>query len=134
MPSKVVTTRIAPAAHQRLVALADQRGTSLAAAAARLLEAALEDPESDRPRVDGPLVAAVRTELEDVTAASAVLYREVALHLARSIERREPGHLSAVRQLRDSVRAARSAQETADNPDPFGFDAMGGFSGLLGGL
>ncbi|WP_437050586.1 hypothetical protein [Streptomyces sp. enrichment culture] len=116
------------------MALADQHGTSIRATAARFLESALEDPESERPRTDGPLVDAVRAELEDVTAPGAVMYREFALHLARSIERREPGHLSAARQPSGAVKDARAAQEHANNPDPYSLAALSGGGGLAGQL
>ncbi|WP_327346541.1 hypothetical protein [Streptomyces europaeiscabiei] len=65
-----------------------------------------------------PLTAAVRATLDDVTAPDAVMYREAALALARTADRRERGHVAALRQLPDITRHARSAQDAVDNPGP----------------
>lgn len=68
MPSKPLTTRVAPVVNDRLVAMAERRGASLAARAAALLSAAVADDEGSAPQPDGSLVAAVHALLSDVTA------------------------------------------------------------------
>ncbi|MEV6679451.1 hypothetical protein AB0N09_21740 [Streptomyces erythrochromogenes] len=118
MPSTVLSTRLTPRDHDRLRALAERRGSSLAATAGHLLAAALDESGEYRPPQDGVLVAAVRAVLEDVTAPEAVMNRELAVHLARAIERREPGHLSAIGALRKTVESAQGAQREHDGPDP----------------
>lgn len=128
MPSTVLTTRVPPHVHALLVELAQRRGTSLAATAAHLLTAAVDDAGDTPPPTDGALVAAVRTLLADVTDPAAVLHRETAVVLARAIERREPGHLGAVRDLRRAVEGAQQAQQHADGDD---FDPAA-LLGLLG--
>lgn len=116
MPNKVVTTRVPPDTHARLQALAEQTGRSLAATAADLLAAGV----AGVPAVveDGPLTAAVRATLAEITAPAAVMHRESALALARTVDRRERGHVAAVRELPDTVNRARSAQAAVDNPGP----------------
>ncbi|MEU8943551.1 hypothetical protein AB0C97_36785 [Streptomyces goshikiensis] len=118
MPSIVLSTRLTPRDHDRLRVLAERRGSSLASTAGYLLAAALEDSGEYRPPQDGALVAAVREVLADATAPEAVMHREMAVHLARAIERREPGHLSAIGALRKTVESATTAQRHHDGPDP----------------
>ncbi|MFF5783219.1 hypothetical protein ACFY7Y_40690 [Streptomyces virginiae] len=118
MPSHVVSTRLTPRDVDRLRALAERRGSSLSATAGHLLAAALDESGEYRPPQDGILVTAVRTVLEDVTAAEAVMNRELAVHLARAIERREPGYLSAIGALRKTVESAHNAQRRHNGPDP----------------
>lgn len=118
MPTRVVTTRVPPPLHDQLQALADRRGRSLAATAAELLAAAVaDDPGAAKAAQDGPLVAAVLALLQDVTDPAAVMHRELALALARSVERKEPGYLGAVGSLRKAVDACQAAQRTADLPE-----------------
>jgi len=137
MPSQVLSTRLAPHVYDQLRELAERRGTSLAATAADLLTAALADPAQTPPATDGALVSSVRSVLEDVSAPQAVLHREIAVLLARTIERRERGHLSAVKPLQDAISAALKAQRSADQPrdaDPMIADllaSLGGPGGLL---
>ncbi|MTE22598.1 hypothetical protein F0L17_26585 [Streptomyces sp. TRM43335] len=116
MPSEVLSTRLTPRDHDRLRELAERRGKSLSATASELLSAALADPDAYPAPQDGALVDAVRATLAAVTAPEAVIHREVAIALARAVERREAGYLSAAGQLRKSLDAARSAQRTADRP------------------
>ncbi|MBC9728094.1 hypothetical protein [Streptomyces sp. TRM68367] len=135
MPSKPLTTRVAPIVHDRLVAMAERRGASLAATAAALLSAAVADgDEGSAPQPDGSLVAAVHALLSDVTAPKAVMHREVAVRLARSVERGERGAIAAAELLMTTADKALSAQREADNPggDVLGLD--GDLNGLLGRL
>lgn len=130
MPSQVLSTRLTPCDYERLRALAERRGCSLAAAAGHLLAAALDDTGTYQPPQDGVLVAAVRAVLEDVTAPEAVMNRELAVHLARTIERREPGYLSAISVLRKTVESAQGAQLIHDGPAP-GDPIMALLAGIL---
>lgn len=129
MATHVVSTRLAPGDHRLLRELAERRGQSLAAAAAERLAAALRSPDDPGP-ADGPLVDAVRAELADVTNPLAVMHREVAVRMARTIERGEPGHITAVEHLRKAVNSCRNAERSTDDPAMGG---MGGFLSLLGG-
>ncbi|MFG2623235.1 hypothetical protein ACGFXC_37075 [Streptomyces sp. NPDC048507] len=129
MPTHVLSTRLTPGDYDRLRVLAERRGCSLAAAAGHLLASALDDTGTYQPPQDGVLVAAVRTVLEGVTAPEAVMHRELAVHLARAIERREPGHLSAISVLRKAVESAQGSQRIHDNPDGDPFSAL--LAGLL---
>lgn len=117
MPSHVVSTRVTPYAYERLVDLAQQRGLSLSAQASRLLTQALEAGDGGVPAADGPLVEAVRAELADVTSAASAIHRELAVHLARAIERREPGYLQAVPRLETMLGRARDAQRVSEGAD-----------------
>jgi hypothetical protein len=125
MPSIVVAARVPPYIHARLTERAAERGTSLAAVAAEALAAAVGDPEDLGPRTDGPLVAAVLRALEAVDAEDprAQVQRELCLHLARTVDRRERGYLAAISPLGKAL----------DNALPARADPMLGalFSGLL---
>lgn len=111
-PNPVVTTRIPPRDDQRLRALAQERGLSIAATAAALLSAGLAEPgEECRPPQDGPLVSAVRTLLADAPGPRGVVDRELGVSLARTIERREPGHLNAMTALRHVLGAYQDAED-----------------------
>lgn len=129
MPTHVVTTRVPPYVHEHLHELAERRGQSLAATAAGLLAAALEDPAATAAARDGALVDAVRTVLADVDDPTAAMYRELAVALARAVERREAGYIAAAATLRKVVDDACAAQRQADHPD--GDPLM---AGLLAGL
>ncbi len=131
MTSKPLTTRVPPVVHDRLVEMATRRGASLAATAAALLAAAVEDgDEGASPQPDGTLVAAVRALLDEVTAPKAVLHREVAVRLARIVERAGQGSVAASELLTKTAEKAVQAQHAADNPnaDPFDFLLGGGLS------
>ncbi|MGW3910539.1 hypothetical protein ACWEBX_03290 [Streptomyces sp. NPDC005070] len=117
MPSKVLTTRVPPDTYARLQALAKESGRSLAATTADLLDAAVAGVPSPT-QDDGPLTASVRAGLVDVTAPDAVMHREVALALARTVDRRECGHVAALRELPGAVSRSRRAQDAVDNPGP----------------
>ncbi|PZT74491.1 MULTISPECIES: hypothetical protein [unclassified Streptomyces] len=111
MPSSPVSTRVPPYVHARLTERAAEHGTTLSALVASLLTAAVDDDgDGPAPRVDGPLVAAVRRVLEegeegDVDARTGV-HRELCLLLARTVERREPGYLSAIAPLHRALTSA----------------------------
>ncbi|MET9405798.1 hypothetical protein ABZX90_08435 [Streptomyces sp. NPDC002935] len=130
MPSKVLSTRVPPDTYARLQVLAEESGRSLAGKAADILGAAVAGTPAPFTEADGPLVAAVRVTLADVTAPDAVLYREAALSLALTADRRERGHVSAVRQLPEVIRRARGAQRDADRPAPSLDDVLGMFDRL----
>ena len=112
MPSTPVSTRVPPYVHARLTERATERGTTLSALAASLLTAAVDDDgDGPAPRVDGPLVAAVRRVLlehgdaggEDARTG---VHRELCLLLARTVERREPGYLAAIGPLHRALSSA----------------------------
>jgi hypothetical protein len=132
MSTVVLTTRVTPHIHDQLRELAERRGASLAATAADLLTASLEQDHGSQAAQDGSLVAAVRTLVQDVADPEAVIYRELAIHLARTIERRAPGWTSAVKPLRDSISQARHTQRLADRPKSSG--ANDPLDDLLAGL
>ncbi|MEF9908624.1 hypothetical protein ACQSMD_33410 [Streptomyces flavovirens] len=129
MPTHVVTCRVPPYVRDQLRELAERRGQTLAATAAGLLAAALDDPAATAAAQDGAIVAAVRTVLADVDAPEAVMHRELAVTLARAVERRSPGYVTAASSLRTSVDASLSAQRRADNPG-----ANSSLSALLDGF
>ncbi|MFE9793541.1 toxin-antitoxin system HicB family antitoxin [Streptomyces goshikiensis] len=116
MPSLVVAARVSPYLHARLTERAAERGTSLSAYAAEALAAVVENPETGGPRLDGPLVAAVLRAIdsapdgqEDEDAgelSTRQVHRELCLLLARVVDRREPGYLSAIGPLRRALDAA----------------------------
>lgn len=108
MPSQVISTRVPPSVHAALTERAAERGTSLAAVAADALTAAVRDPEHPAARTDGPLVTAVRRALQDVEEDDprATVLRELCLLLARTVERRERGYLSAIGPLRKALDGA----------------------------
>ena len=83
---------------------------------------------------DGSLVTAVQSLLGDLTVPKAVLHRELAVRLARSVERGERGSVAAAELLMTTTDRAVKAQNEADNPstDPFALD--GDVSGLLSRL
>jgi hypothetical protein len=116
--------------HDRLVEMAARRGTSLAATAADLLAAAVEgDGGGAGLQPDGALVAAVRAALAEVTAPEAVVYRELAVRLARAVERGERGAVAAAQQLTTALDRALRAQHQNDNPGGGSLDALlAGFS------
>lgn len=125
MPSKPLTTRIPPAVHDRLVEIAARRGTSLAATAAAVLAAAVEDCDAGiGPQPDGTLVTAVRALLDDLSAPGAVMYRELAVRLARMVERSERGAVAAAGLLTSTTDRALRAQRSADHPGSDPFDAL----------
>lgn len=117
MPTHVVTCRLQPYAYDQLQQLARRRNQSLAATTAGLLVAALDDPAATATAQDGTLVTAVRAVLADVDTPQALLHRELALVLARSVERESPGHVAAVGSLNTMVQSALTAQRRADDPD-----------------
>ncbi|MET7738376.1 hypothetical protein ABZT02_44980 [Streptomyces sp. NPDC005402] len=130
MPSQPLTTRVPPVVHDRLREMAARRGTSLAATAADLLSAAVaESGEGAGPQPDGALVGAVRALLKDVTAPQAVVHRELAVRLARTVERGERGAVAAADLLTTVIDKAVRAQDQQDNPvDPLDFlNGLGGF-------
>ncbi|MFJ9149138.1 hypothetical protein ACIRP7_13915 [Streptomyces sp. NPDC102270] len=119
MASKPLTTRVSPAVHEALTALAARRGMSLAATASDLLSAAVADEDGTPPPPDGELTVAVLRALEEVTAPAAVLHREVALQMSRLIERGGRGATGAARRLMEAADRAIHLQERADRPvDP----------------
>lgn len=123
MPSKVLTTRVSPDTYARLQVLAEESGRSLAATAADLLDAAVAGvpaPTED----DGPLTASVRAGLVDVTTPEAVMHREVALALARTVDRRDRGHVAAVRAVPEAVSRSHRAQHAVDHPAPTDIDEV----------
>jgi hypothetical protein len=107
MPSVPISARVSPYVHARLTERAAERNTSLAALVAVLLTAAVDDTTPD-PRLDGPLVSAVRLALEDTDPAdaSAGVHRELCLLLARTVERQDPGYLAAITPLHRALTAA----------------------------
>ncbi|WP_328503627.1 hypothetical protein OG828_36950 [Streptomyces sp. NBC_00457] len=128
MASKPLTTRVSPAVHEALTSLAARRRTSLAATAADLLSAAVADEDGTPPPPDGEMTAAVLRALGDVTVPAAVMYREIALQMARCIERDRHGAPGAARRLMEAADKALQIQNRADQPtDPT-------MSALLGGL
>ncbi|WP_406380775.1 hypothetical protein [Streptomyces sp. NBC_01618] len=128
MPTHVVTCRVPPYVHDQLRDLAERRGQTLAATTTGILAAALDDPTATGSAQDGAIVTAVRTVLAEVDDPKALMHRELAVVLARAVERRSPGYIAAASSLRTSVEAALSAQRCADSP---GDDSM---SALLDGL
>ncbi|MFE7619034.1 hypothetical protein [Streptomyces sp. NPDC057496] len=119
MASKPLTTRVAPAVHEALTALAARRRMSLAATAADLLSAAVADEDGIPQPPDGEMTAAVLRALGDVTVPGAVLHREVALQMARIVERDGRGATGAARRLMEAFDKAVQIQTRADRPpDP----------------
>lgn len=118
MPSHVVAARVSPFLHARLTERAGECGTSLSAYAARVLAASVDAAAAGGPRVDGPLVAAVLRAVDGAAGDSAdappsrQVDRELCVLLARVIDRREPGYLSAIAPLRRALDAA--VREPAD--------------------
>ncbi|MFH7337138.1 hypothetical protein [Streptomyces sp. KHY 26] len=125
-----MTTRVTPVVHDRLRELAERRGTSLAATAADLLSTAVTETDG-APPPDGSLVGSVLELLGGMTAPGAVVLGEVALRMARIIERGERGSVAAAERLMDAMEKAQRAQHEADNP---GADTLDLFLGGLGRL
>lgn len=131
MPSTPLSTRVSPVVHARLTEMAQRRGTSLAATAADLLSAAVADAGTEGGvQPDGALVAAVRALLDDLTAPKAVVFRELSVRLARTVERGERGAVAAAELLTSCVDKALQAQRAQDNPGGDSLDALLGLSGL----
>ncbi|MFJ8607345.1 hypothetical protein ACIRH0_09170 [Streptomyces sp. NPDC093675] len=119
MVSKPLTTRVSPAAYEALTSLAARRRTSLAATAADLLSAAVADEDGTPRPPDGEMTSAVLRALGGVTVPDAVMYREVALQMARLIERDARGAPGAARRLMEAADKALRIQARADQPiDP----------------
>jgi hypothetical protein len=119
MASKPLTTRVSPAVHEALTSLAARRRMSLAATAADLLSAAVTDEDGTPRPPDGEMTAAVLRALCDVTVPAAVMHREVALQMARLIERDRRGAPGAARRLMEAADKALQIQGRIDQPvDP----------------
>lgn len=133
MASKPLTTRVSPAVHEALSALAARRRMSLAATTADLLSAAVAEPDGTPSPPDGEMTAAVMRALGDVTVPAAVMHRQIALQMARIIERDERGATGAARRLMEAADKALKIQARADQPAPD--PAMGALlAGLFPGL
>ncbi|MFC8389897.1 hypothetical protein [Streptomyces sp. NPDC057238] len=112
--SRPLTTRVTPAVHEALVSLAARRRKSLAATAADLLSAAVADPDGTPRPPDGEMTAAVLQALGHVTAPQAVLLREVALSMARIVERGDHGAAAAAQRLMEAASKALQVQARAE--------------------
>jgi hypothetical protein len=124
MPSMPLTTRVPPAVHAALVDRAARGRTSLAATTAAILGAAVMEPDGTPPPPDGELTAAVLRALGDLTEPQAVLLREVALSMARIIERGEHGAAAAAQRLMEASSKALTLQARANAPTSDPMDVL----------